>query len=186
MRCLRPPILRSLVAVAALSLLVAACGSNSSSSAGVPTQAQLQQAQHNAVRFIQCLRSHGVTNVPDPTSTSGRAFKDAVSSDERSPAFQSADTACHHLLPNGGPPSQSAAQTQAQTVGLLAFARCIRSHGFSSFPDPTSSGELTHEMLANAGINLHQPAVLQAGDACAGVTHGVVTKAIVARFVAGQ
>ena len=69
---------------------------------------------------------------------------------------------------------------------MLAFARCIRSHGFPSFPDPTSSGELTHEMLANAGINLHQPAVLQAADACVGVTHGVITKAVVARFVAGH
>ena len=48
----------------------------------------------------------------------------------------------------------------------LAFARCIRSHGFPSFPDPTTNGQLTHEMVAAAGINLHQPAVLQAGDAC--------------------
>ena len=60
---------------------------------------------------------------------------------------------------------------------MLAFARCMRSHGFPSFPDPTSTGELTHEMLANAGINLHQPAVVQAADACVGVTHGVITKA---------
>jgi hypothetical protein len=41
-------------------------------------------------------------------------------------------------------------------------------------------------MLAQAGINLHQPAVLDAADACVSVTHGVITKAVVARFVAGQ
>ena len=41
-------------------------------------------------------------------------------------------------------------------------------------------------MLANSGINLHQPAVRQAADACVGVTHGVVTRAVVARFVAGE
>lgn len=35
-------------------------------------------------------------------------------------------------------------------------------------------------MLANAGINLHQPAALQAADACVSVTHGVLTKAAVA------
>jgi hypothetical protein len=188
MRC-RTLIPTSVVAVAAVALLVAACGSNSpgsSSSGGHPTQAQLQQGQQDAIRFVQCLRSHGVTNVPDPTPTSGRAFKDVVSGDAQSPAFRSAYTACHHLLPNGGPPSQSAAQTQAHTVALLAFARCLRSHGFPSFPDPTSSGQVTHEMLAQAGINLHQPAVLQAADACVSVTHGVITKAIVARFVAGQ
>jgi hypothetical protein len=41
-------------------------------------------------------------------------------------------------------------------------------------------------MLANAGINLHQPAIVQAADACVSVTHGFLTKADVARFVAGQ
>ena len=134
--------------------------------------------------FASCLRTHGFPSFPDPTPTSGRAFKDAVSGDAQSPAFRSAYTACHHLLPNGGPPSQSSAQTQAHTAALLAFARCLRSHGFPSFPDPTSSGQVTHVMLAQAGINLHEPALLQAADACVSVTHGVITKAAVARFVA--
>ena len=113
-------------------------------------------------------------------------YKRQIASSEGSPAFQSAQTACQHLLPDGGPPSQSAAQRQAQTVAGLAFARCIRAHGFPNFPDPTTSGELTHEMLANAGIDVHQPALLQAADACVGVTHGFLTKAAVARFAAGQ
>jgi hypothetical protein len=69
---------------------------------------------------------------------------------------------------------------------MRAFAQCMRSHGFPSFPDPTSTGLVSREMLANAGINLHQPAVLPAADACVSVTHGVITKEIVARFVAGQ
>ena len=60
----------------------------------------------------------------------------------------------------------------------------MRSHGFPSFPDPTSTGNLNHEMLANAGIDLHQPAVVQAADACVGVTHGLITRADVARFIA--
>jgi hypothetical protein len=41
-------------------------------------------------------------------------------------------------------------------------------------------------MIATAGINLQQPAVLLAGDACLSVTHGLITKTAVARFVAGQ
>jgi hypothetical protein len=185
MRC-RTLIPTSALAVAAFSLLAAGCGSNSSSSSssgGPPTQAQLQQAQQVAVRFAGCMRSHGVPNLSD----SPYAQKQMLSSSSaQSPAVQSAEAACRHLLPNGGQSSQSAAQSQAHTVALLAFARCLRSHGFPSFPDPTSSGQVTHQMLANAGINLHQPAVLQAADACVGVTHGVITKAIVARFVAGQ
>jgi hypothetical protein len=145
------------------------------------------QAQEDAVNFAGCMRSHGVPSFPDPTSP--REFKSSMSPGSavaQSPAFQSAATACQHLLPGGGPPNESAAQDRAHTVALLAFARCLRSHGFPSFPDPNRSGQVTHEMLAQAGINLHQPAVLQAADACVGVTHGVITKAIVARFVAGQ
>jgi hypothetical protein len=85
-----------------------------------------------------------------------------------------------------GPSNQSPAHSQAQIAALLAFIRCLRSHGFPNFPDPNSSGYISPEMVANAGINLHQPAVLQAGDACVSVSHGVITKAIVARLVAGQ
>ncbi len=85
----------------------------------------------------------------------------------------------------GGDSSTTAATTTTQNVPL-AYSHCMHSHGVPDFPDPTSSGQLTHEMVANAGIDLHQPAVLRAGDACVSVTHGVITKAIVARFVAGQ
>jgi hypothetical protein len=156
----------------------------SPSSAGAPTQAEIQQGQRDAVRFAECVRSHGVPNFPDPTSP--REFKLYIASSEGSPAFRSAETACQLVLPGGGPPSQSPAQRQAQTVAGLAFAHCLRSHGLPNFPDPTSSGEITHEMLANAGIDPRQPTVLHAADACVSVTHGLLTKAAVARFASGQ
>jgi hypothetical protein len=165
--------------------MIAACGSkapSSPSSGGHLTSAQAQQA---VVGFADCIRSHGVPNFPDPSSP--RNFKISLSSSvAQSPAFLSARKACQHLLPAGHAPNQSPARSQAQIAAELAFARCLRSHGFPGFPDPTSSGELTHEMLASAGINIHQPAVLQVADACVGVTHGVITKTVVARFVAGH
>jgi hypothetical protein len=169
-------------AAIATAAAIAACGSSSAAPAAHPTQAQLQQAQQRAVRFADCMRTHGVPNLPD----SPYAQKQALASrNGQAPAVQSAQTACAHLLPHGGQ-SQSAPRSPAQIAAELAFARCLRGHGFPGFPDPTSSGELTHEMLAGAGINLHQPAVVQAADACVGVTHGLITKAAVARFVAGQ
>ena len=199
MRFRRPLIATSAVAVTALALLAGGCGgsgspgvanvssstsTSSSSSGGPPTETQLQQAQRDVVRFARCMRSHGVANLPDPT-VAPRAFKDALST--HSPAFQSAYTACGHLLPAGRPDSsQNTARSRAQTVALLAFARCLRSHGFPNFPDPTSRGQVTREMLANAGIDLHEPAVVQAADACTSVTHGIITRAVVARFVAGH
>jgi hypothetical protein len=183
----RPHVPIALLAICAISLTTAACGSSSPSSTsasspdgGNPTQAQAQQEM---VSFSDCMRSHDVPSFPDPSTT---GFKAALApSTPRSPAFQSAYQICQHLLPGGGP-AEEAARHRAQLPAFLAFVRCLRSHGFLSFPDPTSSGQLTHEMVAAAGINLHQPAVLQAGDACASVTHGVIAKADVARFVAGQ
>jgi hypothetical protein len=132
------------------------------------------------------MRSHGVPNFPDPAGGDAttkqaaiRAFKEVSNSE-----VLGAQTACKHLQPNGG--QLSRAQLAQRLSDLLAFAHCIRTHGVQSFPDPTSSGELTHEMLAMAGVDVHTPAVLQAADACVGVTHGALTKAAVARFVAGH
>jgi hypothetical protein len=176
----------TVAAVTVAALAVAACGSTSPGShpaGGAPTQTQLERAQQAAVRFARCMRAHGVPNLPDPTSP--QEFKASVAGKQQLPAFHSAATVCRRLLPGGGPPSQDAASTHTQVVAGLAFARCLRHHGFSRFPDPTSSGELTHEMLANAGIDIHQPAVVRAADACVRVTHGLITRAGVARFVAG-
>lgn len=181
-QCRRAPILASLLAT---SLLVAACGSSSPSSfsaSGSEGQSSQTRQDQQLVNFAGCMRSHGVSNFPDPSTG---AFKFALAPNTpHSPAFLSAYTACGHLLPTGG--GQGDRHSPAQVAEFVAFARCIRSHGFPGFPDPTSSGQLTHEMIAGAGINLHQPAVVQAADACVSVTHGVITKADVARFVAGQ
>jgi hypothetical protein len=184
----RPRILGSMIA--ALSLLLAGCGSHSSApasasrSAGQPTGVQTEQ---QAARFAGCMQSHGVPTFP--SAADPHAFKNALnpsSPGAQSHAFESAYTTCRQLLPNGGVPPAASPPSAAQVAGYLAFARCIRSHGFPSFPDPSSTGELSHQMVAAAGINLHQPAVLQAGNACVAVSRGFITKADVARFVAGQ
>jgi hypothetical protein len=188
------------LAAAAVALLAAGCGggsspgvarvgrstttaSSSASSSGPPTAAQIRRDQEDAVRFTHCMRSHGVASFPDAT-VAPRAFKNAF--DNPAPGFQSAYSVCGHLLPAGHAQNQSPAHTRAQTAALLAFARCMRSHGYPSFPDPTSAGQVTREMLARVGIDLHATAAVRTADGCAGVTHGVITRALIARFVAGQ
>jgi hypothetical protein len=190
-------------AVLALGIAVGGCGGGSSSSgvahlstgtsvsttddSGNPSTPESSAGtQQKMVAYAQCMRTHGVPNFPDPTSSGAiskeaaiRAFR-ALSNSQ----VLAAQTACEHLQPGGGEPNR--AQIAQHLSDLLAFARCIRTHGVPSFPDPTSGGELTHQMLASAGIDVHQPAVLQAADACVGVTHGALTKAAVARFAAGR
>jgi hypothetical protein len=168
----------SLVAAAAVSLLTAGCGGSSMTTAAT--------TENGPLAYAHCMRTHRVPNFPDPTGESGKQAVVSALREVSNSQAQAAQTACAHV--NGGSPgtSQSATSSQAQTAGAVAFSRCLRSHGFPNFPDPTSSGQLTHQMVANAGINVHQPAVLRAADACVSVTHGVITKATVASFVAGQ
>lgn len=176
------------------AVTIAACGStsptastSSTSSSATASGGHLSyaQAQQDAVAFAGCMRSHGVPSFPDPSSPAN--LKQSInSSTAHSPAFQPAAAACRHLLPGGGSRNQTEVRTPAQRAALLAFARCLRGHGLPGFPDPTSTGDLTHEMLAQAGIDVHDPAVVQDADACVSVTHGMLTKASVARFAAGQ
>ena len=60
----------------------------------------------------------------------------------------------------------------------------MREHGFPKFPDPNSQGRLTPAMLSAAGIDLQQPAIKPAADACVSVTHGFVTKADINQAIA--
>ena len=132
------------------------------------------------------MRDHGVTSFPDPQVSGNHLTLQITPSIIGSPAFKSAQKVCAYLLPAGAGQTNGGglAQQKARTEGLLAFAACVRSHGFPSFPDPTSQGELTVEMIRQAGINLQQPAVLQAGDACVSVSHGQITRSDVAQAVA--
>lgn len=171
----------SVIAAAATTLIAAGCGGSS--------KAPATTAQTGPLAYAHCMRAHGVPNFPDPASTNGGENKEViVNALQHYPRskVQAAQTACIRV--NGGSPGsrQSQPHGPAQVAAMVAFARCMRGHGFPRFPDPTSSGDLTHQMVASAGINLNQPAVLQAGDACSSVTHGLITKVIVARFVSGQ
>jgi len=182
----RRPIVTTVLAAVAASLLVAACGSSSPAASranGPPTEAQLRQTQQAVTAFASCMRSHGLADFPDP-NVSPRGFKQAFA--DQSPAFQTAYSACGHLLPAGHSSNQSPAHSQAQIAAFLAFARCLRARGYPNFPDPTTTGDITHEMLASAGIDVQQPQLVRAADGCAAVTHGFITTGEIARFVSGR
>jgi hypothetical protein len=127
-------------------LATAACGSSPSgqgtaagqSSPGPSSPATPGQA--SALDFAKCMRSHGVPNFPDPDSNggfSGTSQQGGGSGgfDPNSPAFQSAQQTCRKLLPGGGQQQQG---NQSDTA--LRFARCMRSHGITKFPDPVGGG----------------------------------------------
>lgn len=125
----RPLIPTSAVAVAAVSLLTAGCGGGSSTTAATP-------AQNGLVRYSHCMHSHGVPNFPDPTS-SGGIPKDKLVPLVHSPQFSGAQRACRHLMPASGLGRPTTTQsTRTRVAAEIAFARCIRTHGFPELPRP--------------------------------------------------
>jgi hypothetical protein len=64
---------------------------------------------------------------------------------------------------SSGSSGSNPSQAQAQQEGL-SFARCMRSHGISSFPDPTPNGG--GFSLSSPGINSSSPAFKAAQAAC--------------------
>jgi hypothetical protein len=117
-----------MVAVVFCGLVLAACGSSGKPSTSGPDP---------ALKLARCMRAHGVPNFPDPTPGGGIQIPDSSGINPQSPAFQSAQTSCGKLLPDGGPGrGHPSAQDKAQ---MLHISECMRGHGISDFPDPTPS-----------------------------------------------
>lgn len=113
--------------------VIAACGSS-----GSPTK-NAAKGYSQALQFSKCMRAHGVSNFPDPSGLGGGiqiAAGPSSGINPLSPAFEAAQTSCRHLLPGGGPGSgPPSAQAKAQ---MLQVSECMRAHGISGFPDPTT------------------------------------------------
>jgi hypothetical protein len=137
------------------------------------------------------MREHGLSSFPDPTMTDhdGQqiAYLSATIPVDPSPVFKHAQKACGGILPtpSNADQTQLAREQQARDEHILAFAQCLRSHGISEFPDPTSQGQLTLEMVRAAGVDLGAPAFLTAAKACLGTSAGAITAADVQRAISG-
>jgi hypothetical protein len=67
---------------------------------GQPSQAALQNKLKQALKYTQCMRSHGVTDFPDPTIRNGLpSFGDVNAG---TPAYAKANQACQSIMPGSG------------------------------------------------------------------------------------
>ena len=161
----RPRGVLSLISAAiVIGALIAGCGGSApTGSANRPTGAA--EFGEQFVAFAVCMRSHGVPDYPDPrissSGSTGQVELSPGSAYPDSPASKSAGHACHHLLPNGGKPANSA-QDRAQD---LTFADCMRSHGVPNFPDADRDGAFT----LPSTINQQAPQFEHASQACMSV-----------------
>ena len=149
-----PPTVRSAAAVlaaAALLLLAAACsGSPSSAGPGGAQNAGRSTNSQKAVAFSRCMRAHGATNYPDPSSNGVLPKTSAQRLKVSSAQFNRAERGCQHLLPTTGGSLTASSLQQCYLAGVCpqtlvqhavtagrAFSRCMRAHGAPNWPDPT-------------------------------------------------
>jgi hypothetical protein len=155
-------------ALAGLALMAAGCGrSNSSGAAGGGSGAGGSSAGELAKfdAYARCMRSHGISDFPDPTTSPGGGVGIQVNGgpgsdlNKHNPRFKAANQACRSLEPGGtsGTPQQSSQKLAAE----VKWARCMRSHGLPSFPDPNSQGAFDRTKFDESA-----PAFQSASTAC--------------------
>jgi hypothetical protein len=155
----------AIIAAAVLALLAAACsGSPSSAGSGGSPAAGESATSPSLVAYSHCMRSHGVPDFPDPTSSGQLPKTDAQLLGVSNSQLQAARTACQHLIPTGGSLQQREYQcmqnsdcppalVQQMLNADLKLARCMRSHGVPNFPDPTTDSNGPIFNISKAGIS---------------------------------
>jgi hypothetical protein len=152
-----------------LAIGLASCGGGSpkassstsdAGSSGPAASASSGSKTSAALLFAQCMRSHGVTKYPDRPSTGGAIhFGGGTGINPNSPTFQTALKACQKYQPAG---NKTSSQGNGGEKDLLKLAECMRSHGVSNFPDPSSSGSLVLPL----SLNTQSPSFQAASNAC--------------------
>jgi hypothetical protein len=165
----------ALIAVAGLTLGAAACGGSSGSRVaqlGTATTtgqhspgAGASVSSRSALAYSACMRSHGVSKYPDPTSGGELPKVGLQQLGVSSSRFGSAQAACRSFYPAGGSLQQQEAQcgrnddcspalAQQWMNADRRLARCMRSHGIPNFPDPTGGGASgPYFPISKAGIS---------------------------------
>jgi hypothetical protein len=149
---------------------VATVGTTNAAAAASSLPSKDPMAQ--AVRYAACIRSHGLPSFPDPQQISqgGHQAIRIQTPDLSSRQAQTAEEACSSFLPSGF--NSNPAQNAQQIAHLLAFARCMRSHGVSSFPDPTSTGGFPTSIKR---IDRLTPIFRSAANICLPVAAGAIS-----------
>ena len=70
---------------------------------GAPSAAQMQASIARMLKHSECMRTHGITNFPDPVVSDHSMGISLKGIDPSTSQFQAAQTACQRLAPLGTP-----------------------------------------------------------------------------------
>jgi len=162
-----------IIAMSAVSLMLASCGSTSpphvANLGTTTTTGAVQGGGGNdltrMISYAQCMRSHGVANYPDPLSD-GEFDKTTVSQlASTNSHYQTANRSCSHLLPSGTN-GMTPALAQEIYSDELKFVQCMHSHGVSNWPNPRlDRGRYDFDPEA-VGIDTNSPQLKSKMQAC--------------------
>jgi hypothetical protein len=176
LRRMRPPMTGLAAIVAGVALLTVACGGTTPAvqaksaktqpaqpplSSSSPPGSSAQSADSLGLEFSQCMRSHGITNFPDPGSNGEVAISVGSGVQVKSPAFQEAQDACAKFAGNTGTPAEQA----RDETDLLRYASCMRSHGITDFPDPVRTIDGAYGFVF-VNVDFSTPAYQSAHQVC--------------------
>lgn len=165
----------AVIATVGLALLAASCGGSptshvaelgSTTSAAQSSPASTSSAR-SALAFSRCMRSHGVPNFPDPDAQGNfRPFDTGVAKQTSA----AANDTCKNLLPNGGSGGGAGTSGDKQKLAFaLKAARCMRRHGYPSYPDPpnaAASSQGSGSRFSGTGIDTKSPRFHTTETAC--------------------
>jgi hypothetical protein len=164
-----------IVSAAMLVLVLAtACagGSNGPGVAGqgassTPSASPSGDPRDADLAYAECMRDHGISDFPDPQPDGGIAIQAGAGSDldPDNPQFKAADDACKSLLPT--PPSQQ--EQEQEWEDMLSFARCMREHGITDFPDPKPGEGISISADQGSDLDPNNPRFQAAKKACGGL-----------------
>lgn len=155
--------------VLAAGIALAACGSGGSSppdAASSPASGSTEGT--GLVAYSSCMRSHGVPNFPDPTSSGGIPKETGQQLGVGQSQLEAAQNACAHLIPGGQSLSGQARRTITvqQQQDYLKAAACMRSYGITNFPEPAfQGGQVEFPMLSHL-VDINSPQFKQALKIC--------------------
>jgi hypothetical protein len=114
------------------------------------------------------MRSHGLTDFPDPTiGSNGLPGWSGVSN--QAPAYKAAKQVCNKDLPNIGP--HTSAEKATANAAALKYSTCMRSNGVPNFPDPNGQG-LIEIKNATGVLDASSPQFQKAETACKSLENG--------------
>jgi hypothetical protein len=116
------------------------------------------------------MRSHGVTEFPDPTIGSNGlpSWGPTPNVSGGAPAYKAAQQVCRKDLPSLGP--RTPAEKTTANAAALKYSTCMRSNGVPSFPDPNGQGVI--QLNVTATLEPSSPQYQKAETACKSLENG--------------